>query len=193
MPGHPAFFMGEKQMTEETAVTQPPAAVESKVVYFGKPSQLINVPDYVKTTLLSLVIALIPVTFPDKGFTREYWQYAYYAASLYFFSDVPSWYLNLRNTVYLIELDKITWQYGVLDRHTWCIEMYRVQDVSTHTTWWERRFNMGAVLIRTSDSNNPWLRINGVKDPDKLRFVLQHIAKASREAMGIQEVNMARV
>ena len=68
-----------------------------------------------------------------------------------------------------------------------------IQDVTSVHPWWQRIFGIGAVVVMTSDSNNPVWRLPGMKDAEQLRNELNRAAIALRDVKGVREVNMGRV
>ena len=73
------------------------------------------------------------------------------------------------------------------------VELFRIQDVTSVHPWWQRMFGIGAVVVMTSDSNNPVWRLPGMKGAEQLRSELNRAAIALRDVKGVWEVNMGRI
>jgi hypothetical protein len=54
-------------------------------------------------------------------------------------------------------------------------------------------FGIGAVVVMTSDSNNPVWRLPGMKGAEQLRSELNRAAIALRDVKGVRELNMGRI
>jgi hypothetical protein len=54
-------------------------------------------------------------------------------------------------------------------------------------------FNVGAIVVMTSDSNNPTWVLPGIKNAEEMRSALNQAAIALRDRKGIREVNMGRI
>jgi hypothetical protein len=63
--------------------------------------------------------------------------------------------------------------------------------ISLHP-WWQRVFNVGTVVILTSDSNNPRWCLPGMVNAEQMRNALNRAAIALRDDKGIREVNMGQ-
>ncbi|MFT4439097.1 hypothetical protein [Caballeronia sp. 15715] len=59
--------------------------------------------------------------------------------------------------------------------------------------WWQRMFGIGAVVVMTSDSNNPVWRLPRMKEAEQLHNELNRAAIALRDVKGVREVNMGRI
>jgi membrane protein YdbS with pleckstrin-like domain len=102
-------------------------------------------------------------------------------------------YLQVKFTEFENDVERITCRKGILNRTVQSVELFRIQDVTSVHPWWQRMFGIGAVVVMTSDSNNPVWRLPGMKDAEQLRNELNRAAIALRDVKGVREVNMGRV
>ncbi|MFK4448546.1 membrane protein YdbS with pleckstrin-like domain [Caballeronia udeis] len=116
-----------------------------------------------------------------------------FLCSLFFWCWVGLSYLQVKFTEFEIDAERITCRKGILNRTVQRVELFRIQDVTSVHPWWQRMFGIGAVVVTTSDSNNPVWRLPGMKDAEQLRNELNRAAIALRDVKGVREVNMGRV
>ncbi len=160
------------------------------VIFQGGPSQLINLPAFVKGALALIVIAVadhyINSIQPIPGFVPLI------LFALVLVGLIVA-YLQVKFTEFIIDAERITLRKGILNRTVQSVELYRIQDVTSLHPWWQRMFGIGAVIVMTSDTNNPVWRLPGMQDAEQLRNELNKAAIALREVKGVREVNMGRV
>jgi uncharacterized membrane protein YdbT with pleckstrin-like domain len=64
-------------------------------------------------------------------------------------------YLQVKFTEFEIDVERITCRKGILNRTVQSVELFRIQDVTSVHSWWQRMLGIGAIVLMTSDSNNP--------------------------------------
>ncbi|SOF01914.1 PH domain-containing protein [Burkholderia sp. OK233] len=167
-----------------------PIAVAPGVIFSGMPSQIVNLPTYIKGGVGVIVV------FAAYLCAQTRWPVPWFApvvALLAIVAGVLVVYLRTANTEIVIDAARITRKQGILGRRMRSLEPFRIQDVTSLHHWWQRPFGIGTVLVLTSDSNNPQWRLPGMRGAEQLRGELNLAAITLRDAQGIREVNMGRV
>ncbi|MCY0388417.1 PH domain-containing protein [Robbsia sp. Bb-Pol-6] len=165
-------------------------ATEKRIIFDGSPSQVVNAATFVKG-LLALVVIVgayiyalgqwpVPLIVPTI------------AVAIVVFSVGLS-YLQTAFTEIIIDSERITLRRGILNKRVTSLELFRIQDLTSIHPWWQRMFNVGAIVVMTSDSNNPTWVLPGIKNAEEMRSALNQAAIALRDRKGIREVNMGRI
>ena len=102
-------------------------------------------------------------------------------------------YLQVIFNEFEIDVERITCRKETLNRMVQSVELFRIQDVTSVHPWWQRMFGIGAVVVMTSDSNNPVWRLPRMTHAEQLRNELNRAAIPLRDVKGVREVNMGRV
>lgn len=166
------------------------ASAQPTVIFHGTPSQIINLPDLFATSatlgtlgvLFSWVVTRWPVS-----------PAVVIAPFLLCLARLALVFGETALTEIVIDMERITCRQGILTRKVSSLELFRIQDVISLHPWWQRVFNVGTVVILTSDSNNPRWCLSGMVNAEQMRNALNRAAIALRDYKGIREVNMGRV
>lgn len=94
-----------------------------------------------------------------------------------------------------IEIDeaRIRVSAGLVVREVCSLELFRIQNVWSVTRWWQAPFDVGDIVIETSDARHPVWRLTGMRDPQALRDALNVAALELRRTRGVSEVNFGVV
>ena len=87
--------------------------------------------------------------------------------------------LPLSFTRYSLSEDRLFTSVGFLNIKDDEILLYRVRDIDTSRTLWQRMFGVGTVTVVSSDKTMPYLVLKNIKDPI---FVKELIHKQVEEA-----------
>jgi uncharacterized membrane protein YdbT with pleckstrin-like domain len=160
------------------------------VIFDGTPSQIINLPVFIKGVVAAGIVIGAYV------YAIMHWPVPWFVPALALLLigvGVVVTYLRTAFTEIVIDTARITVRQGILSRRVQSLELFRIQDVTSLHPWWQRLFDIGTVIVLSSDSNNPQWRLSGMRDAEQLRSDLNRAAIALRDAKGIREVNMGRV
>ena len=108
---------------------------EEKDVWYGTPSQVVNLGTFIVCGLLFFLV--IPL-----------------------FIALWRW-LEVKYTKYELTTQRLRTRYGVLNRKTNELELYRVRDYQLEEPFFLRLFSLGNVILRTSDRTSPVVTIKG--------------------------------
>lgn len=167
-----------------------PASAQPTVIFHGTPSQIINLSDLFATSatlgtlgvLFSWVVTRWPIS-----------PAVVIAPFLLCLARLARVFVETALTEIVIDMERISCRQGILTRKVSSLDLFRIQDVISLHPWWQRVFNVGTVVILTSDSNNPRWCLPGMVNAEQMRNALNRAAIALRDDRGIREVNMGRV
>ena len=102
---------------------------EEKEVWFGTPSQVLNLGTFILMGIFFwLVIPLFVIL----------WKW-----------------LAVKNTKYELTTERLKTRYGVLNKKTDELELYRVRDYKFEQPFFLRLFSLGNIVLQTSDKSHP--------------------------------------
>lgn len=168
----------------------PVTVTTSRVLYHGRPSQVINLPDVLAAFFA--IVTLIGV----YAYVSRHWNvtpFVLAAPIVLLLGRLAITCLRTAYTEFIIDAERITCRRGILSRSISSLELFRIQDVESLHPWWMRPFGVGTLIVMTSDSNNPIWRVPGIQNAEQMRNDLNRAAIALRDHKGIREVNMGRI
>ncbi|MCY0386811.1 PH domain-containing protein [Robbsia sp. Bb-Pol-6] len=166
-------------------------AAAQTIIFKGAPSQVVNAAAIFKG--VAAIVVILAATLYASG---QRWQVPWaipVIAVLVVMAGVGIACLRTAFTEIIIDTERITLRQGIFNKRISSLELFRIQDLTSYHPWWQRAFNVGTIVVMTSDSNNPVWRLNGIVDAEAMRAALNHAAIALRDRKGIREVNMGRV
>lgn len=136
---------------------------EEKEVWFGNPSQVVNLGTFILLGLLFwLVIPLLIIL----------WKW-----------------LAIKNTKYELTTERLTTRHGVLNKKTDELELYRVRDYKYEQPFFLRLFSLGNIVLQTSDKSDPQVVLRAIPNGEELREKLRTQVEACRLKKGVREVD----
>ena len=127
---------------------------EERVVWEGRPSQMVNLGTYVACALLLWLV--VPVFVAAQRF------------------------LQLHCTRYRLTTERFEITKGVLSRRVDQIELYRVKDLSVEEPLWLRLVGRGNLIVRSSDRTHPVLVLQGLRECRMLRDRVRGLVEKRR-------------
>lgn len=88
--------------------------------------------------------------------------------------------MPLSFTRYAISDDRLFQSIGFLTIHDEEVLLYRVRDISTQRTLWQRLFGVGTVIVKSSDKTAPELRLKNVKNPVYVKELLHQCVEENK-------------
>lgn len=80
--------------------------------------------------------------------------------------------LPLSFTRYMLSEDRLFLSEGLLNIRENELLLYRVRDISTSRSLWQRIFGVGTVIVDSSDKTTPQLVLKNIKDPTAVKELL---------------------
>lgn len=80
--------------------------------------------------------------------------------------------MPLSFTRYRLSEDRLFLSVGLFSEQDEEILLYRIRDISTKRTLWQKLFRVGTVTVVSSDKTNPTLTLKNIKDPIAFKELL---------------------
>ncbi len=80
--------------------------------------------------------------------------------------------LPLSFTRYALSEDRLFTSVGFLNIKDEEVLLYRVRDITTSRSLWQRIFGVGTVTVTSSDKNQPTVVLKNIKDPLRIKELL---------------------
>ncbi len=80
--------------------------------------------------------------------------------------------MPLSFTRYFLSEDRLFLSVGFFSIHDDELLLYRVRDISSHRTLWQRVFGVGTVTVLSSDKTNPTLVLKNIRHPLEVKELL---------------------
>lgn len=135
-----------------------------ETVWRGGPSQWTNFPVFVLCALLSpLVLPLL------------------YAAWVI---------LETRSATYTLTSERLRTERGVLSKKRDELELYRVRDIETRQTIWQRLVGVGSVVLLTSDRSDPTLTMPSVRGHRDVADTVRRHTETMRRIKRVRDLDV---
>lgn len=168
---------------------------DQRLVWAGRPSQWLNAKPFTGAIFFFIVVVILQASgFIDALFAQYLDSFAgvkpLFKTALFLFPILwMGWkWLLVYTHHYELTEEVFREHYGVLNRVTHELELYRVIDTLTYKPFELNVMGLGNVVLNTSDSSDPVAYILAVKQPDELRRLVRNYVEAQRTRKGIVEV-----
>ena len=88
-------------------------------------------------------------------------------------------------TKYSMDDERLYIKTGVLSMELDEILLYRVLDVKSRQSLWQRIFGVGTLTLFSVDQSNRQIELKNIKNPRKLHRYLSNVIEANRQSKGI--------
>jgi uncharacterized membrane protein YdbT with pleckstrin-like domain len=95
-------------------------------------------------------------------------------------------WLETRNTTYILTDQRLKTTRGVFNRTTEDLELYRVRDSRFKQYLAERLFDLGQIVLYTTDETSPEIRMTFIKDAEAVREKIRTLVEARRDAKRVR-------
>lgn len=136
---------------------------EEKDVWFGNPSQVVNLGSFI---LLGLFFWLV---FP---LLIILWKW-----------------LDVKSTKYELTTQRIRTRHGILNKKSDELELYRVRDYKLDQPFFLRMFSLGNIILETSDRSHPTMILKAIPNGEELREQLRTHVENCRTQKRVREVD----
>ncbi|MDR2563675.1 MAG: PH domain-containing protein [Prevotellaceae bacterium] len=148
----------------------------------GRSSQWANFKDYLFSALMLLAV-FIAVLMVEK-YKGWLMLCALYPLGRAFYA-----WLEVRSTEYRLTNQRLIFKYGIFNRTTSEIELYRVKDVLLTEPWYKRIVGLGDVKLQSSQRSIPDFRIVAIKHAGELREIIRESVEQRRSEKGVSELD----
>jgi len=136
---------------------------EEKDVWFGNPSQVINLGSFI------------------------FWGCFFW---LIFPLLIILWkWLEVKSTKYELTTQRIRTRYGILNKKIDELELYRVRDYKLDRPLFLRIFSLGNIALETSDRSHPTMVLKAIPNGEELREQLRYYVEDCRTTKRVREVD----
>lgn len=99
-------------------------------------------------------------------------------------------WIKVRTTKLVVTTERITVQTGVLSRHRWDMELYRVKDTTLHEPFLLRLVGLANIQLESSDRTTPTMVLPALHDAEALRQKIRANVERLRALRGVREMDM---
>jgi membrane protein YdbS with pleckstrin-like domain len=152
---------------------------EESTVWQGTPSQLVNI----KVWLICSLVVLIAIYL---AFAHS-WQWI--ALSIPAIAWVSWVNLETKHHVYRLSTERLSLTSGVISKRHDDLELYRVKDTTLEEPFLMRIFQLGNIVLDTSDRSTPQVRIHAIREAKHVREILRTNIEELRTEKKVREVD----
>jgi uncharacterized membrane protein YdbT with pleckstrin-like domain len=135
-----------------------------ELVWSGSPSQVVNLPVFAICLLFCWLV--VPI-----------------------FIALWKW-LVVRNIRYELTTERLKLRQGVLNRVLDEVELYRVRDYRLEQPLFLRIFSLGNIIIRTTDSTNPFVTLRAIRDPERVLELVRRYVEECRARKNVRAIDL---
>jgi|WetSurMetagenome_2_1015567.scaffolds.fasta_scaffold137647_3 uncharacterized membrane protein YdbT with pleckstrin-like domain len=165
--------------------------MDEKIIWQGKPSQLINLIAYLFWGTLFLLILIPLVYFWQK--LHETWMalpWIGLATSLFCLCVMAARWLATNSRKYTLSSERLLVEKGIFSRQLQSLELYRVKDYTLTEPFFYRIAKLGNIIVVTSDPTSHNLEISAISQPRNLLDTLRRQVETRRDAKRVRELDM---
>lgn len=149
-----------------------------QLVWKGSSSQLLNFRHYA-----IVVIVIAASVWATLHFESNFILLVALAAALYGLYQ----FLIVNSASYTLTNQRIIRRYGLLNRTTFEIELYRVKDVHLYEPLQLRMFGLGTISLISSQRATQIFELTAIKNAVEIREQLRHLVEKRRNEKGVGE------
>lgn len=94
--------------------------------------------------------------------------------------------LPISFTRYRVDEERLYLQIGLFRSETNELLLYRVLDVKSARTLWQKLLGVGTITLASSDQSTPKLELKNIRDCDRVRKFLSNLVEKKRSELGIR-------
>ena len=98
-------------------------------------------------------------------------------------------WLQVHCRSYKITTQRFSETYGIFNKVTEDLELYRVKDITTLKPFTLRMFNLGNIVLMTSDKSTPIVIVEGMSNVDDLQSTIRKHVEIMRTHKGVREID----
>ena len=136
---------------------------EEKDVWFGTPSQIVNLGSFIFGVLFFWLVLPLPIVL---------WKW-----------------LAIKNTEYKLTTQRLRTRHGILNKKTDELELYRIRDYKFDQPFFLRMFSLGNIILVTSDRSHPRVVLKAIPNGEELLEKLRTYVEECRTKKHVREVD----
>lgn len=170
--------------------------IQNTIYFKSRPSQLINLGNFLLTILIVPVIILmdellkqhLPILFiPEKIAVHIYRVPVYLGA--FALLNLAYQILRVYCTTYEVDYEELRQYSGIFLRKHEYVELYRVKDFQIEKPLIYRILGLGNLTIYTSDKTTPVFHLDAILDPEEKYKILRGLVELNRKEKHVFEVD----
>lgn len=164
--------------------------MEEKTVWSGTSSQLLNFGVFLLSGFVFALLLVLLITFWDR--LAAMGTLALVPAFIILLSPLAyalAKVMLIKAVKYEISSERIRITTGIFSKQTNALELYRVKDYTLKEPFFYRMFNLGNILIVTSDHSNPQIAMRAIRGARPLMDELRKNVEIRRDLKRVREVD----
>lgn len=99
-------------------------------------------------------------------------------------------YLVIKNKKYELTQERLILRSGVLNKKIEELELFRVRDYSIEKPFIYNIFGLGNIVLTSSDKNNPYIKLEALKDIEDLKNKIRNAVQITRKNNGVKDLEI---
>ena len=99
-------------------------------------------------------------------------------------------YLVIKNKKYELTQERLILKSGVLNKKIEELELFRVRDYSIEKPFIYNIFGLGNIVLTSSDKNNPYIKLEALKDIEDLKNKIRNAVQITRKNNGVKDLEI---
>jgi membrane protein YdbS with pleckstrin-like domain len=178
----------ERSIDPQAGADKVPPMDDQVVYYEGSPRLRGELSTLALWTIIGLVFAAGPFLLMWGGAELAWYVYAIGILIGIICWTIPS--LVVRRNYYKITNYRIDYEHGIVFKKMDTLELWHVEDVSLTQGPLDRIFNVGTIMVISSDQTTPQLALRSISSPRKLLETLKTRIIAVKRQRGVVKLDM---
>ena len=99
-------------------------------------------------------------------------------------------YLVIKNKKYELTQERLILRSGVLNKKIEELELFRIRDYSIEKPFIYNIFGVGNIILTSSDKNNPYIKLEALKDIEDLKNKIRNAVQITRKNNGVKDLEI---
>ncbi len=99
-------------------------------------------------------------------------------------------YLVIKNKKYELTQERLILRSGVLNKKIEELELFRIRDYSIEKPFIYNIFGVGNIILTSSDKTNPYIKLEGQKEIEKLKNKIRNAVQITRKNNGVKDLEI---
>lgn len=100
-------------------------------------------------------------------------------------------WLKIKCTRFTLTNERLRWQWGILNRRTEEVELYRVRDLGFHQPFIQRMLGLGTIEVTSTDERTPEIVLPAISGADDVREYFREATERMRQLRGVRDIDMS--
>lgn len=191
------MFTDDSEHYQGSAGTYSGEEEAERVIFHGTPSQWMNFNTFFRDVLFFTAALSAPAAwnnfiapfFSDVEQIHDF--YLLFFKVIFFAAPAHMFWVWLKTHFhrYTVTTERLSEGYGVFNRNTEELELYRVKDISMYEPFSLRMFGLSDVVLSTSDTTTPVVVVHGIREGRKLVNAVRKHTEIMRARKGVREID----